>query len=604
MSRTAGYLKAPWARRQFELLLPLLPSGAAAALWYGGRQLTTIGTGSTALCEETPEVHRFPLMLEGRELGRILLRLPPGTDPAAANAWGDFLVHGLQGVLEAQHARYSIAQETLESYREMALLQRAVGELNHSLKPTAVAASLLREFEDRKDNVNFGAVFLRDADNSQYSVIGSFGHEATQLCAALQSSHLFAAMAEHPQGDIINDLSVGEIASFQSLMWLPLSVHGEHLGLLVLAANCPEGFAAADMKRAQTLVSVASSALRNAQLYAAEKVMFQAFVRVISTAIDAKSPYTAGHCRRVPELALMLADKAHQAAHGSFATFTLDEDDRNALEIAAMLHDCGKVVTPEWVVDKSTKLDSIGNRLDLIAMRFEVLQRDALIERYRASAAGQANAEAAYRQRIGQLEEDFALLKKCNSGGEFVSPEHVARIQAIAKGYWHNAKGEAFPLLDATEVYNLCVQRGTLNPEERKIIEDHAIHTIRMLSQIPFPRALRNVPEYAGGHHERIDGRGYPHGLTREQLSIPARIIAIADIFEALTAPDRPYRKGGTLSWAIDVMHRMKQDGHIDGELFDLFLAEGVYRTYTEKHLAAEQNDPVDLSRYLNPAPH
>ncbi len=604
MSKTARYLKAPWARQQLELLLPLLPAGAAATLWYDNKQLAATGADGADLYEGAPAVHRFPLVLESRELGQVLLRLPPGTDPATASAWGDFLVHSLQGVLEAQHARYSIAQETLESYREMALLQRAVGELNQSLKPASVAASLLKEFADRKDNINFGAVFLRDTEDGHYSVIGSFGHQAEDVCAALQASHLFAVMTGHPHGDIINDLAAGEIAALRSLMWIPLSVHGEHLGLLVLAADRLEGFAAADMKRAQTLVSVAASALRNAQLYAAEKVMFQAFVRVISTAIDAKSPYTAGHCRRVPEIALMLADKAHQAEHGPFANFTLDEDERNALEIAAMLHDCGKVVTPEWVVDKSTKLDSIGNRLDLIAMRFEVLYRDALIERYRATAAGQADAETAYQQCLRQLEADYALLKKCNSGGEFVSPEHVERIQNIAKAHWCNTQGETFPLLEASEVYNLCVQRGTLNPEERKIIEDHAIHTIRMLSQIPFPRALRNVPEYAGGHHERIDGRGYPYGLTRDQLSIPARIIAIADIFEALTAPDRPYRKGGTLSWAIDIMHRMKQEGHIDGELFDLFLAEGVYHTYTEKHLPAEQIDQVDLSRYLDPAPH
>lgn len=602
MSKAAGYLKAPWARRQFELLLPLLPVGAAATLWYGDKQLATAGPDGAALREGAPETYCFPLMLEGRQRGKILLRLPPGTASVAAEAWGEFLAHGLQGMVDIQHARYAIAQETLENYREMALLQRAVGELNQSLEPATVAASLLREFEGRKDKVDFGAVFLRDADNHQYRVIGSFGHEAAHLCATLQAGDLFAAMAEHPQGDIINDLVIGEIAEFQSLMWLPLSVHGENLGLLVLAATCAEGFTAADMKRAQTLVSVASSALRNAQRHAAEKVMFQSFVRVISTAIDAKSPYTAGHCRRVPEIALMLADKAHQVEHGPFATFTLDEDDRNALEIAATLHDCGKVVTPEWIVDKSTKLDGIGNRLDLIAMRFEVLYRDALIDRYRAIAAGQPDAETAYRQRLDQLEADYVLLKKCNSGGEFVSPEHVERIQKIAQTDWRNAKGETFPLLEADEVYNLCVQRGTLNPEERKIIEDHAIHTIRMLSQISFPYSLRNVPEYAGGHHERIDGSGYPYGLKRDQLSIPARILAIADIFEALTAPDRPYRKGGTLSWAIDIMHRMKRDGHIDGELFDLFLAEGVYRTYTEKHLSAEQIDHVDLLRYLDPA--
>jgi len=603
MSRPELYLKPAWARRHFELALPLLGKGTSAILSVGSRAIAALGEDGPELRADAPGVQAFPLTLENEEIGVLLLRPAPGSD-AAADAWGKFLIHGLQGIVEAQHARYSVAQETLESYREMALLQRAASELNHSLKPAAVAASLLKEFDGRKNATDFGAVFLRNADDAGYALIQSFGENADAAFSGLQKSRLFTAMDGQEQGDIVNSLAesplwAGEAEAFQAVLWLPLIAHGENLGLLVLASRRPEGFTAADMKRAHTLVSVAASALRNAQLYAAEKMMFQAFVKVIATAIDAKSPYTAGHCRRVPEIAMMLAESAHQADQAPFAEFTLDEDERNALEIAAMLHDCGKVVTPEWVVDKSTKLDSINNRLNLVGMRFEVLRRDALIERYRGLAEGQDDAERVFQERLRRLDEDFAFLEKCNLGGEFISPEHVARIHEIAAVRWRSIGGEEFPLLDENEVYNLCVQRGTLNPEERKIIEDHAVHTINMLSQIPFPRTLRNVTEYAGGHHERVDGKGYPRGLKREQLSIPARIMAIADIFEALTAPDRPYRKGGTLSWAVNIMHRMKQEGHIDAELFDLFLSAGIHRTYAEKHLAAEQIDQVDIARYL-----
>lgn len=602
MSGTAGYLKAAWARRQLELILPLLPNDAAVAVRYCGKLIAAVGAAGQDLSEDMPEVRSYPLVLEANAVGYVLMRLPPGTTPDTR--WGEFLVHGLQGVIEAQHARYSVAQEALESYREIAMLQRAVSELNHSLKPATVAASLLKEFEGRKAAADFGAVFLRDTDEGTYSAVGSFGDRANLTCAALISSRSLARMAERPQGDIVNDLTqsavtAGEISEYRSLLWLRLSVHDENLGLLVVAMRRPDGFSAADMKRAQTLVSVASSALRNAQLYAAEKVMFQSFVRVIATAIDAKSPYTAGHCRRVPEIALMLAEKAHQADHGPFAAFTLDEDERNALEIAALLHDCGKVVTPEWMVGKSSKLDNINNRIDLVALRFEVLRRDALIERYRAMSEGQPDAEQAYRKRLHHLDDDFAVLQKCNAGSEFVSAEHVERIRAIAAKNWRTSGGDEFPLLNYNEVYNLCVQRGTLNPEERKEIENHAVHTINMLSQIPFPRSLRNVAEYAGGHHERVDGHGYPRGLKRDQLSIPARIMAIADIFEALTAPDRPYRKAGTISWVINVMHGMKQEGHIDGDLFDLFLSEGVYLAYARKYLTENQIDLVDIKRYL-----
>lgn len=605
MIKAENYIKPAWARRQFELALPLLPPGSGAALQIGYKRLVEMNEAGHDLAEGSPGVQVFSLMLEGKQVGMLLLRLPDGAQATRGKTWGGFLAHALQGILEAEYGRRSVARETLESYREMALLQRAVTDLNQSLKPAAVISALLKEFEGRNSVADYGAVFVR-AENGDYGLYQSFGDDAAQAFAKLKESRLFADMVSREIGDIVNNLLsspllVGELADFRSLLWLPLISHGGKLGLLVLASRRAEGFSAADLKRAQTLSSVAATALRNAQLYAAEQEMFQSFVRVISTAIDAKSPYTAGHCRRVPEITLMIAETASKAESGPFADFKLDEDERSAMEIAAMLHDCGKVVTPEWVVDKSTKLDSIVNRIQLVALRFEALRRDALIARYRAIAQGekQETAEAAYRERLRLLDDDFAFIEKCNAGSEFVSNEQIARIQGIARQAWSDASGENHSLLTENEVYNLSVQRGTLNPEERKIIEDHAVHTISMLSHISFPRSLRNVTEYAAGHHERMDGKGYPNGLKRDQLSIPARMVAIADIFEALTAPDRPYRKAGALSWAIGVMHRMKLDNHIDGDLFDLFLSEKVHLAYAKKHLAASQIDDVDVAPYL-----
>lgn len=597
--KASGYLKASWVRQQIAHGAPLLPAHAALAVWYSEKLLAAIGVGGQELTAETPGVRSFPLMLEHVMLGVVLVQVPP--DNPAIEAWGEALRHGLQGLIDAQHARYSVTQEALDSYREMALLQRAVCELNQSLKPAAVAASLLREFQAGKVATDFGVVYLLNAEGG-YTVTGTFGEGAEATSVALKSSALFVSMALHTQGDIVNDLArsplnLDGVVDLKSLLWLPLSAHDEHLGLLVLATRHPDGFSAADMKRARLLVSVASSALRNAQLYEAEQAMFQSFVQVIATAIDAKSPFTAGHCRRVPEIALMLADKAHQAQHGPFAEFTLDEDERKALEIAALLHDCGKMITPEWVIDKSSKLESINDRLEAVALRFEVLRRDAQLDYCRAAAAGDPNAESLCQQRLHQLDDDFALLERCNTGAESVTPAQIERIHAIAAMTWRRLDGAELPLLSDSEVYNLSVQRGTLNPEERLLIEDHAVYTIRMLSQIPFPHALRNVAEYAAGHHERIDGHGYPHGLKREQLSIPARIMAIADIFEALTAPDRPYRKAGSLQWAIEVMQGMKDEGHIDGDLFDLFLSENVHLAYAEKHLSLSSCDGADPAR-------
>jgi len=606
MIKAERYLKPAWARRQFELALPLLPSGVGVALQLGDKRVAEIGEVGPDLIDGAPGVQAFPLILENERVGALLMRLPREDNAGLAQTWGSLLVHTLQGMLDAEHDRRSVSKEALESYREMALLQRAVTDLNSSLKPAAVVAALLKEFDGRNSMVDYGAVFIYTADSGVYDLELSFGEGATQAFSKLKDSRLFATMGVSERGDIVNDLSssklwVGVVPDFQALLWLPLISHGTKLGLLVLASRRTEGFSAADLKRAQALSAIAATALRNAQLYAAEQKLFQSFVRVIATAIDAKSPYTAGHCRRVPEIALMIAEAAHQAGNGLFVDFVLDEDARNAMEIAAMLHDCGKVVTPEWVVDKASKLDSLANRIHLVALRFEILRRDSMLDLHRALAEGEDRepAEKVFQARMRQLDDDFAFLEKCNHGAEFISGEQIKRIESIARQRWVNARGESHPLLTENEVYNLSIPRGTLNPEERKIIEEHAVHTINMLSQIAFPRSLCNVTEYAAGHHERMDGMGYPRGLKRDQLSVPARMVAIADIFEALTAPDRPYRKPGKLSWAIDVMHRMKLDNHIDGDLFDLFLSEKVYLAYAKLHLAANQIDDVDVSRYL-----
>lgn len=602
MIKAWHFLKPAWVRQQFELALALLPAGTALALQIGQKPLVELGGTGQALQEGAPGVYSCPLLVEAEPVGALLMGVPVGADAAQAQALGCLLCHALQGMLETEYARRAVARETLESYRELALLQRGVTDLNQSLNPASVVAALLKEFDVLNNTADFGAVFVGPDEGGGYRLDQSFGADATKAFGALANSRFFAVMTAHDLGDIANDLSVSalwaaDVADFKSLLWQPLAAHGENTGLLVLASRQTEGFSAVDLKRAQTLSSVAATALRNAQLYVAEQKMFQSFVRVIATTIDTKSPYTAGHCRRVPEIALALAESAHRSNHSAFADFVLTEDDRNAIEIAAMLHDCGKVITPEWIIDKASKLDSIVNRIELLALRTEILRRDAVIDLYRTQSAqtGSTAAQTAFQARLQQLDDDFAFLEKCNLGTEFVTQDDLDHIHRIAQQHWTDASGKVHPMLTPDETGNLSVRRGTLNPNERKVIEDHAAHTINMLSQISFPSSLRNVTEYAGGHHERMNGSGYPNQLKSGQLSIPARIMAIADIFEALTAPDRPYRKPGTLSWAIDIMQRMKQDDHIDGDLFELFLSEKIYLSYAAKHLTVDQIDDVTV---------
>jgi response regulator RpfG family c-di-GMP phosphodiesterase len=321
--------------------------------------------------------------------------------------------------------------------------------------------------------------------------------------------------------------------------------------------------------------------------------MFESLIHLVATAIDDKSPYTGGHCRRVPELTMMLAEAAHNTKTGYLKDFTMTDVDRYELKIAGWLHDCGKITTPEYVVDKATKLETIFDRLELVQTRFEVLKRDAHIKMLEQKIADPSNSavfEASYQETIKQIEDDFAFIKKSNTGGEFMSAADKERVFAIAQGSWQ-LNGENLFALSKNEVDNLIIERGTLNAEERKIINHHIVATIAMLNKIKFPKHLKRVAEYAGGHHEKMDGKGYPNGLTREQMPIQARVMAIADIFEALTAGDRPYKHGKTVSQALSILKNMKEDHHIDPDLYDAFIEQKIYLQYARKFLSPSQID-------------
>jgi HD-GYP domain-containing protein (c-di-GMP phosphodiesterase class II) len=355
----------------------------------------------------------------------------------------------------------------------------------------------------------------------------------------------------------------------------------------------------------ESLASQAAVALDNQQLIQAQRNLFDSFMTMMAAAVDAKSAYTGGHCQRVPVLTEMLAEAACNETEGPFAGFQLSEEEWYELQIAGGLHDVGKVTTPVHIMDKSTKLEKITDRIDEVKVRFELLKRDAEIEHLKkvvANGADSAALDEQLRARIDQIAQDFAFVAECNIGGEFMADEKIARLKAIA-AQQVELDGKVQLLLSEDEVMNLSIRRGTLNDSDRKIINDHIVLTIQMLESLPFPKQLRRVPEIAGGHHEKMDGTGYPKGLTREQMSIPARMMGIADIFEALTAADRPYKKPKTLSESIKIMSFMRKDKHIDPELFDLFLRSGIYKKYADRFLLPEQIDEVDIQQYLTKPP-
>ena len=407
-------------------------------------------------------------------------------------------------------------------------------------------------------------------------------------------------------------------------------------------------------KLSTSIVSMAESI----QKYEKEQInLIDSFIKILAEAIDEKSPYTGGHCKRVPELAISLAKVASESDYGELSNFTFkSEEEWREFKVAAWLHDCGKIVMPEYVVDKATKLETIYNRIHEIRTRFEVLHRDATIRYYEQLLLNPQNKEELekeLKQTHEQLTSDFTFIANCNVGGEFMEQSSIDKLTQIGKTTWvrnfDNRLGlsedelrrvenkEPFVpvvenlLHDKTEqiihrtreidleeyikfgfkmdvpeyernlgeLYNLSVKKGTLTKEERFKINEHIIMTIKMLEDIPFTQDLKKVPEYAGSHHETMIGTGYPRKLVKEDLSIPARIMAIADIFEALTAADRPYKKAKTLSESIKIMSFMRDEKHIDNDLFEIFLTSGVYKEYAQKFLLEEQIDEVDINQYL-----
>ncbi|NMM43137.1 GAF domain-containing protein [Rhodospirillaceae bacterium KN72] len=476
------------------------------------------------------------------------------------------------------------------------------------------------------------------------------------LIRSIADEHAESAQASELE---LNRIGLPDIAAVMDdapsfLLAAPLyNRQGELVGVLLL-------FETTEMEPAlvrftEALSGSAAVTVEARQLIEMQKELFESFIQMTASAIDAKSPYTGGHCARVPDLTKLLAAAADKSTDGPFADFSLTEDDWEAIHVAAWLHDCGKVTTPEFVVDKATKLETIYDRIHEVRMRFEVMKRDAEIAYLKSvtESGGSDEKRSALEQELAQLDADFAFIASCNVGGEFMTDEQVSRLNDLAKKGWTRTIDDRLgvsheelsrkerepkkslpavePLLadrlehrferpetekldcdnpwgfkmdvpellyNRGELHNLLIRRGTLTDEDRYKINEHIVQTIKMLEKLPFPKHLRSVPELAGGHHEKMDGTGYPKGLTKDDMSPVARMMAIADIFEALTAMDRPYKKGKKLSEALKIMTFMVKDRHIDPDLFNLFLDARIYESYAEKYMPPEQVDAVNPDDY------
>lgn len=380
---------------------------------------------------------------------------------------------------------------------------------------------------------------------------------------------------------------------------------------------------------------IIASLLERKQQTESFSLLLESFIDILAKAIDAKSPYTGEHCQKVPIITRMLASAAVSETEGPLKDFELNDNEWYALHVAAWLHDCGKIITPEYIMDKSAKLETIHNRIHEIRNRFEILRRDAHIEYLQKRLQNvdtQENLQAELVTKIKELNDDFEFIGHCNIGDTPLSPESAARLDKISRRsftrYFNRMAGLSWgerQLINNPEVYtkpeiefvlqdrpeqlaapynrgeltNLKIERGTINASERQKINEHIVTTINILKNLSLPHELSEIVEYAGSHHERVDGKGYPNGLTGEQMSVPAKIMAIADVYEALTAKDRPYKEPKKLSEVLSIMQKMKNTGHLDPDLYDLFIKSGVYLDYAKDYIDPAQIDDFNPEEFL-----
>lgn len=451
------------------------------------------------------------------------------------------------------------------------------------------------------DNIPPVALYDERGEPDRHTVVG---------CAALDRATLHVEDAySDSRFDFSGTRAFDQRTGYRSrsLLAVPMLDHaGRLMGVLQVlnrlsGAGKPEPFDATDISLAESLASQGAVSLSQRRLADEQRELFESLVRLIAYGIDEKSPETGAHCRRVPVATMLIAEYASRSQWPEFADFQMTDQDLYELEMAAWLHDCGKITTPVHVEQKATRLQTVWDRIELIEARMEILLRDARIRALAAKAgedpqtAGEDDPEVRQLREWLRSQRDF--LQRCNRGGEGGDPGVSERLREIAGAQWQDMDGSGQALISEDELYSLDIGRGTLNPEERKIIQDHIVTTIKMLEQLPFPDHLKRIPEYAGGHHEWVNGKGYPNQLTRSQMSIPARIMAVADVFEALTAPERSYKAPMPLSKTLTIMGEMVERGHLDPDLFRLFVHEEIYMDYARKHLAEAQIDEVDKQR-------
>lgn len=384
----------------------------------------------------------------------------------------------------------------------------------------------------------------------------------------------------------------------RSMLVAPMRDHeGEVIGVLqLLNATDPDTGAAIPFARevesvTRALASQAAIAITNTRLIAEVRGLFESLIRVLAAAVDAKSPYTGNHVQRVALLNYLIAASINEAKEGPLAEVSFTDFELDEMRLAGWLHDVGKVTTPTWVMDKSTKLQTIYDRIGLVETRFNLIaalaENEALKRRLAQLGCDPASDPAleAVAEERGRIREDFAYVARVNEPREFMDDAMLARVEEIrAKTY--ALDGKTLNYLTGEEAMNLSIRKGSLNDEEMQTMRDHVRLTAHILKAVPFcdTRHMKKVPLFASQHHEKLSGQGYPEGIGEADLPIQSRILAIADFYEALSAKDRPYKKPMPLDLVVKIMRKAAQDREIDGDVLEFMLREGIHAKFEEEY--------------------
>lgn len=531
---------------------------------------------------------RMEFNINAGEAGLCTLAMyyPDGTADRAK--WlGGLARTALQELLDKELAVKAVSAETLAAYRELALFQRLSEKLTHSLEASDIARVLLEEAGQNYDNGEIGGVFLHTP--AGFEMLACRGEASLKTFNFFLAESVITIFRQIDKVQIINDFELSTyfdkcLESYMSVMVAPFYEGEKYLGFMLLASKKNDYFISADKKRMEVIRPTASSALNNAVRFDEQRELFNSFVNAIATAIDSKSPYTAGHCKRVPWIVNELVLAANSSDAGCFKDFRVTDEEIEELNVAALLHDCGKISTPEWVMDKAVKLEGISDGIDSIRLKFEILKYSELVRLLRASDGKKPDMEK-FERYLKKCENDFAFIVNLNKGGEKLDDSVTSRLEELSVADVPLAGGGSIRLLSYDETEKLSIRRGTLTDAERSIIEDHVINSMMIMGEIKFPDSMKNVTALAGAHHEKPNGMGYPAGKTGFELNIKSMIIAVADIFEALTAEDRPYRAPMPVSRALEIMNYMANDNEIDKDIFSLLINSGIHKKYARKFL-------------------